>query len=120
MKTTMIALAAALLATGASAGTVTRTGEHGTSVTQRSHADGTFTASGTWSGTEGGTYTRQTVCTQGRCETVWTLDDRKGRMSSGERNTVWGDGKSTTRASVTGPRGETRERTIERTRSVTR
>lgn len=120
MKTMMITLAAALFATGASAGTVTRTGEHGTSVTERSHANGTFNANGTWTGTEGGAYVRDTVCTKGKCETVWTLDDRKGRTSTGERNTVWGDGKSTTRASVTGPRGETRERTIERTRSVTR
>ena len=120
MKTLMIATAVSILATGVMAGTVVKEGPNGTSVITRSVENGVLTTTETWTGKDGGVYSRETVCENSRCTTGWTLNDRKGRMSSGERDTVYGNGQSTTRATVTGPRGNVRERTINRTRSVTR
>lgn len=120
MKTMMIAGVLALMTTGALAGTVTREGPNGTSITTRSAANGVATSTETWTGKNGGVYQRTTVCEDGRCNTGWTLTDRKGRMSSGERDTIFGQGQSTTTATTRGFGGETRTRTINRTRSISR
>lgn len=104
----------------ATAGTVLKEGPHGSSITNRVVENGILTTTETWTGKKGGTYERTTVCENNRCSTGWTLIDRKGRMSSGERDTVSGGGQSTTTATTRGFRGETRTRTINRTRSVTR
>ena len=120
MKTMMIAAAAVLISSQAFAGTVVKEGPHGSSITTRTAANGVVTTTETWTGKKGGIYERTTVCERGACATDWTLTDRKGRMSSGVRSTVAGDGQSTTTATRTGRNGETRTRTIERTRSVTR
>lgn len=120
MKTIMIAAAAVLISTQVFAGTVIKEGPNGSSITTRTAANGVVTTTETWTGNKGGVYERTTVCERGKCSTDWTLTDRKGRMSSGERSTVGGDGQSTTTATTRGFRGETRTRTIERTRSVTR
>ena len=116
----MIFAAAALMSAPALAGTVVKEGPNGTSVITRTAADGTVTTTETWTGDDGGLYERTTVCQQGECMTGWTLNGRKARMSSGERSTVFGEGQSTTTATVTGVRGQTRERVIERTRTVRR
>lgn len=120
MKTTMIAIAAVLISSQAFAGTVIKEGTHGTSVTERSAEDGVLTATETKTGKNGGAFERSTVCELGTCATDWTLTGRKGRMSSGDRSTVGGGGESTTTATRRGFNGNTRTRTIERTRSVTR
>lgn len=120
MKTIMIAAAAVLVSSQAFAGTVIKEGPNGTSVITRGIENGTFTSNEAATGKRGGVYERSTVCVRGKCTTGWTLTDRKGRMSSGERSTVGGDGQSTTTATRTNRLGEARTRTIERTRSVTR
>lgn len=120
MKTILTTTLFALLASGATAGTVLKEGPNGSSVTTRSAENGVLTTTETWTGNKGGVYSRETVCEDNRCVTDWTLTDRKGRMSSGERDTVFGDGQSTTQAISRGFNGKVRERTINRTRSVTR
>lgn len=117
----MILVAAMMCMSGpALAGTVTKEGPNGSSVINRTLENGVLTTTETWTGKDGGLYERTTVCENNRCSTGWTLTDRKGRMSSGDRSTVRGDGQSTTTATTRGFRGETRTRTINRTRSVTR
>ena len=120
MKQMMIAAAVAFMASQAFAGTVVKEGPHGTSVTTRSVLDGVLTTTETWTGKNGGVYERNTVCRNSTCSTGWTLQDRKGRLSSGERDTIFGDGKSTTKATSRRFDGKTRTRVFDRTRTVTR
>lgn len=120
MKAMMLAAAAALMSTQAFAGTVIKEGPRGTAEINRTVVDGVLNADGTITAKNGAVYERSTTCVRGECTTDWTLTDRKGRMSSGVRSTVGGDGQSTTTATRTNRFGESRTRTIERTRSVTR
>ncbi|MGR3514960.1 MAG: hypothetical protein ACU0GG_19540 [Paracoccaceae bacterium] len=120
MKIMMLAAAAVLISSQAFAGTVIKEGPRGTAEINRVLEDGVLNADGTITAKNGAVYERSTTCVKGECATNWTLTDRKGRMSSGERSTVRGDGKSTTVAERTTRRGETRGRVIERTRSISR
>ncbi|MEL6169642.1 MAG: hypothetical protein AAFR35_13200 [Pseudomonadota bacterium] len=106
-----------VLAAGASAAqTITREGTHGTSVINRTVEDGTSTATGTWTGKNGRTYDRATVCSKGICTTDWNGTGRSGGAWTGNSETVFDGSGSTTTAFRTGPNGRTSERTVRRNR----